>query len=240
MLPAELLRTSNFQATSDASVYKPIYGSLGSMFAEFRVHEEYLGGESARVGREVKRPVEIVIIQSDKFSRVPKRVGNWETGEASELSRKEQIDLAPLYERFKAQKDSTDTNILNWEAVTDMEKGHLAQLGIWTVEQLHNMQEHERFRLGPGWKDLHDRAVRHIATKRGDDERSERERELELLREENRKLAEKQKESEERYFELQASIAKLERGHSSPSRNRSAGNRPKKSLEQEQLSKAEA
>lgn len=190
-----------FEKTGSPNVLRPTYGSLGSMFAEFKVHERYSGKLSQQTGTETTQPIEVCIIQTDRFSRVPKRV--------TELSRKESIDLAPLYERFKSQQGSTDTSILEWNAVSDVEKVHLGQLGIWSVEQLHNLPEHERYRLGPGGNELWVRAERHVLGKEAKvaKETAEAKKELHLLAEENKKLREQLEARVEKSFERHAEIA---------------------------------
>jgi hypothetical protein len=110
------------------------------------------------------------------------------------------------------------------------------QAGIFTVEQLYNTPEGERFRLGTGHRDLWERAERHCKTKRENDAGESR-RELELVMEENRSIRQKQEEAERRYLDLQVQMAKLEKEQKAGAPSRS-GSRPKKSLEQEQLKAA--
>lgn len=229
---------TNFQMhspTGFADVLKPVFGSLDNLYCEFRIHKEFSNAESKLAGKEVQREMEVLMIQTDRFSRVPLKVGDPAKGIVGELTPEMQFKTAELYERFKTQKDSTDTLIYHWEAVSDMEKGQLASLGIYTVEQLHKMPEADIFRLGPGGKDLWERAGRHVATKKENDVGESR-RELELVMDENRRIREKQEHSEKRYFEMQAQLAKVEARQRAP-RNRTRS-RPKRSVEQEQLREA--
>lgn len=219
-----IVKPQTFEKTGNPNVLNPTYGSVGSMHVEFRVHKKYSGADSAKANKEVRRETEICLFQADKFSRVPKKV--------SELSTKEQIALAPIYERFKTQSESNETSIFEWEAATQMEKAHLGQMGIWSVEQLAAMPEHERYRLGPGGADLHARSERHMATKK-EDSQEEQKKEMALVMEENKKLSERLKALEERELQRHQEIAKSEEG---PKKKRS---RPKKEEAQEETTQEE-
>ena len=191
-IPEGLVVAANgFENTANPNVKKPTYGALGSMFVEFRVHKEYSGSESKLKKKEVYKPVEIVLIKSDKFSFTPKRI--------TELSTKERIDLAPLYEQFKSQKDSNDTSIFQWQAVNDHERSYLSSQGVYSVEQLANYRDEELYRLGPGGVELRERAVRHQVTKNESKKESESEL-LKTLRAEKEALAAKNKQLEAALF----------------------------------------
>lgn len=203
MIPSELIiEPTGFDKTANPNVLKPVYGSVKGVYAEFRIHKEYSGSDSEKVGQEVHRPVEICLFHTDKFSKIPKRI--------KELSKQQQIDLAPLYERFKKQADSLDTNIFDWEAITDQEKVHLGSVGCWTVEQLYHTPIDERYKFGPGGEDLWNRSERHMKTK-GSTKNEEQKRELALVLEENKKLSARMKELEEKYFSDQAKKAEEEK-----------------------------
>lgn len=185
---------------------KPVYGTLNKMYVEFREELVYSGADSEKSDEEIRRPVEVCLIQTDKFSRVPLRVRNKERGIKSELSPKQEIELAPLYEHFKSQKDSTDTRVGSWEACSDMERSQLNMLGIWSVEQLANFEDAELYRLGPGGKDLRDRALRHVKTKTRNGA-SDRIEQLQALLKEKEEHAKALAAQQERIFELEAQLA---------------------------------
>lgn len=204
---ANALGKGAWTPTAFNGVQKAVAGSVGSMYAEFRVHEEYSGADSILQDREVKRPVEICLIKTDRFSVVPLRVGKLPTAEdrrmiRSEMTRQQEIDLSPLYERFRSQRESTDTSIFTWEAVNDMERGHLGGLGVFTVEQLHNTPKEQRYRFGPAGEELWTRADRFIRTKKENDP-DEKKKELELLRAEREANGRRIEELERKYLELQ-------------------------------------
>ena len=246
-IPAEVKTDFKlFQPTQFADVLKPVFGSLDNLHCEFRVHQEHHEGDSRKAGKEVKREKEVLLVQTDRFSRVPLAVGSaghYEVDKdgkevlvgfvASEMTQEMQMKTAELYERFRSQKASTDTLIFDWEAISDMEKGLLAQSGIYTVEQLFATPEHQRFKLGPAHKDLWERAARHVKSKKENDV-NETKREMELVLEENRRIREKQEETERRYFEMQSKIAEMEK----QTERRKPGRRPKNSVEEEQLKTA--
>lgn len=193
-----IVQAQGWERTTNANVMKPTFGSMGSQFVEFKVHKEYSGADSVKANVEVNRHVEICLIQNDKFSKVPLRM--------NELSPKQKIELSQMYERFKSQKDSSDTSVLDWDALTYDEKAFLGSAGIWTVEQLHSLGEHEQYKLGPAYADLKERAKRHIDSKPGS-KVAERKREMELLMEEKRKDRERIKELEDRLFRLEETKA---------------------------------
>lgn len=206
MIPSELIiEPTKFENTSNPHVLKPVYGSMKGVTAQFCIHDEYSGSASEKEGIEVRRPVELCMIRTDKFSNIPLRM--------NELSPQQKIDLASLYERFKKQASSTETNVLEWDAVSDQERVHLGSLGCWTVEQLYNTPKEERYKFGPGGDDLWNRADRHMKAK-GKDPASEQRKELDLVLEENKKLSARMKELEEKYFAEQMKRAEVEKSDS--------------------------
>lgn len=220
-LPAELIRPKGFEQTDSPHVMKPTFGSVGSQYVRFHVHLEYSGSDSEAKGIEVKRPIELCEIQNDKFTRVPIRV--------NDLSPRQKVELAPLYERFKSQKDSNETSIADWEAITDMEKGLLMTSGVYTVEQLDAFGDEELYKLGPSGKDLKLRASRHVRAKRGPDvdKVEELRREMQLIIEENKRLQAKEHE----YFARAEKRATLEA--ITPVKKK--GGRPKKQKTTEEI-----
>lgn len=223
-----VVNANSFAATGVNDVLRPVFGNLGPLPAEFRIVKEYIGSESEELGTEVERPVEVAMIHSDKFSKVPLRVAKDlremrgkdgavifdERGKPmrkkirSELSRAQEIALAPLYQQFKEQKDSTDTRITDWQAVREEERAFLAQIGIWTVEQLHAIPQHQRYQLGPNCDDLWARADRHIHAK-DNRKREEATEEMLAVLEANKEMRKQNEEMQARLFEMEQRIAGL-------------------------------
>lgn len=187
--------------TDTPNVLKPTAGSMGSLRAKFDIARIYSGKDSERMNKEVYKEVELCYIAADEFSDVPLRVGSQDGRIACELSEAQLHDLAPLRERFLQQKDSTDTMIFDWEALSDSEKVRLGKSGIWSVEQIFNLPAEQRFRLGPGADDLYQRAERHMVTKK-ENSPDEAKKELELLREQRERDARRMADLEAKMFEL--------------------------------------
>lgn len=187
--------------TDTPNVLKPTAGSMGSLRAKFDIARIYSGKDSERMNKEVYKEVELCYIAADEFSDVPLRVGSQDGRIACELSEQQLHDLAPLRERFLQQKDSTDTMIFDWEALSDSEKVRLGKSGIWSVEQIFNLPAEQRFRLGPGADDLYQRAERHMVTKK-ENSPDEAKKELELLREQRERDARRMADLEAKMFEL--------------------------------------
>jgi hypothetical protein len=148
--------------------------------------------------------------QKEKVLKALRRSGIVRGKITSELSKKEEVALAPLYERFKNQKDSTDKSIFQWEAVSDMERGFLAQCGVFTVEQLYHTPPEMRHQFGPGGEDLWIRAERFMKAKDSrvsvpDDVREE----LAALRRERSEAAKREAAREADYFKMQEQLAAL-------------------------------
>lgn len=201
------------QSTNNPLVLKPTFGSIGSQYVRFELHEVYDASKSDVADIEVKEQIEICLIQNDKFTRCPIRI--------KDLSPAQRVALAPLYERFKTQKDSKDTAIFDWDAISDLDKTLLASVGVFTVEQLESFKEEEAYKIGPAHKELRAKAARHLKTKRmNDPEWKDREQkeELALLRKEKEELAARLAKLEEDYFAREAAKAKEE--ESSRSRGR--------------------
>lgn len=127
----------------------------------------------------------------------------------SELSPQMQRELAPLYERFKEQRGSTDASIYTWQAVNDADKGFLASLGIYTVEQLYHTPKERRAAFGPGGEELWERSERFMKAKQKALDTEERRAEMALIREEREAQAARIQAQEEKMLELQKQIAEL-------------------------------
>lgn len=217
-----IVNAQGFGATGQTDVMKPTYGRLGMLPAVFKVEEVYSASDSVEAGEEIKRKVEICEIHVDKFSKVPLRVANVtakvdnegkpildQHGKPvmcrikSELTRDQEIKLAPLYEQFKKQKDSTDTSIVSWQAINDNERNMLGQLGIWSVEQLNAIPQYDRYKLGPAGEELWERSERHRVAKEGRKQREATDEMLMVL-EENKKARLEMAEMREELLRLQA------------------------------------
>lgn len=133
----------------------------------------------------------------------------------SEMSQEQQRALAPLYERFKEQKGSTDTHINTWQALNDGDRAFLSGLGIFTIEQLYHTPADRRNQFGPGGQELWERSERFMKAKQLAADTDERRAEMALIRAEREQDAKEKAEMKEQMFALQAQIAKLSEGKSS-------------------------
>lgn len=185
--------------TDNPLVLKPTTGAVGTQYVKFFILEIYSSKLSEEQKREVKVPVEMCAIQNDRFSTYCCMV--------KDLSRKQMIDLAGIYQRFKEQKDSKDTSVIDWEALTDRDKGFLLQAGVVSVEQLASFGEHDLYKLGPGGKEYRDMALRHVEGKAGK-KRDEESGEMSALRREKDEQAIRLKALEEKFYAQEAEKAK--------------------------------
>ena len=60
---------------SGGAILRPTAGSIGPMYVEFAVVNEYLGAESEELGVETYRQKEVLHVKTDRFSNVPLAVG---------------------------------------------------------------------------------------------------------------------------------------------------------------------
>lgn len=127
-----------------------------------------------------------------------------------EMSKKLQMDLAPLYKRFQEQKGSTDTHLNEWQAVTDQERGFLMSVGIYFVEQLYHTPEHQRSNLGPAGSEMWERSERFMKAKERASETDERRAEMAALREEREKQSRRAADLEEQMYKMAEKLAALE------------------------------
>ena len=238
-IPEGLKTKFDFQSTQFSDVRKAVAGSMDNIYVEYRVHSEYSPEASKRAGEEVRVDKEILMIQTDPFSRVPLAVGTPDGKVRCEIEPDVRLKTAELYERFKGQRGSKDTMISDWEAVTDQEKAILAQVGCFTVEQLHSTPKSELYRFGSVGPEFWERADRHIKAKKKGDV-TEARRELDLLMEANREMRERDERREREYLAMQERLAAMEKGASkqTPARKKNVGKRPEKSLETEQMKAA--
>lgn len=203
-IPRELVvNATSFADTLDSAlVKKPAFGNLGSLRVEVRTHEEYLGVESAREKKEVVRKTDIFLIKADQFSNVPKRFG--------ELNPMERVELQPIYDRFKEQRDSSDTAIVDWQAISESERLLLMAQGFHSVEQIVALPVEQHYKLGHGAEDLYGRARQHMAAKMEKRNTSDNEKVQHLLAEVAR-LSRENEEIRNGEFERHAAKAKKTR-----------------------------
>lgn len=192
LLPEGLItQPTGYQNTGSSLVLKPTFGTVGTCYVRFFMHREYSELDSEKSETEQYREIEMCEVQTDSKSRVAIRV--------KDLNPQQKIDFASIYNRFKTQRDSTDTGIVDWPAITDSEKGYLLGLGIYTVEQIAAIPQHELHRLGPGGVDLQRKAVKHITGKNASSQ--DLTEELQTIRQEAESARAKAKEFEAKYFE---------------------------------------
>lgn len=219
---------TGFVGTDNPVILKPTFGSIGRQYVRFELHEAYSSEDSLAQGKEVKRPVEICHIQNDKFCTAALRVGG-KPGVSSELTAEQQRVLAPLYERFKTQKDSNETDVLVWDAVSENEKRLLAASGVYTVEQLASYSDEDLFRLGPAGQELRERGRRHMVTKQ--EKAPDHTAEIARLRaehaEELERIRQKSEAESERLRRLEAAYYAREESASADSPKRGPGRPPK-------------
>lgn len=202
----EVKEPTNYLNTGEQFTRRPMFGSIGSQSVEFRTEKIYNEPDSVKEGREVFRDVELCYIRSDRFSNVPLRVADPEKGIKGELSREQEVALTNLYSSWKDHKDSGETNILDWKAISRGDMANLAHLGFWTVEPIAKIGDYELHRLGPGGADLREKARRHVRSKLGD-KALESESEMHLLRQEMEELKAQLVEKQEAEFAKHAALA---------------------------------
>ena len=200
LLPAEfVMPDSKLLDPNKVGYQKPVYGNVGAQYVEFSTHSRFSGVDSLDQNKEVYRKVDICKIRNDKQSVAVIRV--------NDLTPKQKREMAGIYEQWMTQKDSTDTRIMQWEAISEDDKAFLIQAGVQTVEQLNAFEGEDIFRLGPVAKEFKAAATRHLITKNGD-KKAEQSEDIKLILEENRKLRELVEKRDADYFAAQA--AKVE------------------------------
>lgn len=217
-----ILPTGHSQ-TDNPVLRKPSFGNIGSQSAEFRTVRQFSGKLTGEAGREVYNDKDVCIIKNDKFCSAAILY--------SDLSYQQREDLAAAYDAFKNEKESNDTRIIDWQAITDQEKGSLLAAGVFTVEQLFAYEASEINKLGPNGQNLKARADMHMATKR-EEAQSSIAPEIQLLMREKALEKERAEDKEKAYFAAQARIAELEAQLRSDSlRAPKKAGRPKKEIE---------
>lgn len=187
-------------STGSQGTLKGVVGNIGHQSVRFEVHKVFNEALSAKTGLEVRDEIPLALFKNDAFNEVPVRV--------KDLSKKQIEDTQDLYNRFMLQKDSTDTVILEWDAIDERDRRRLDGQDIRSVEQLANWPEAQIFQLGPGGRDLVAKAKRHVLSKNGG--KSEDREDFEKLMEENKRLREQNEKRDADYFAMQARLAELE------------------------------
>lgn len=191
MLPDELVLPTAHTPTDNPAVMKPSFGTAGSQFVQFYVKELYDEKSSKENNLECHKRVEICEIKTDRFTSVPLRV--------RDLSIELRRQLHPLYEQWRSQKESTDTLISAWDAISETERATILNLGIFTVEQLYNLSDEQALHLGPYGNELRAKAERHLG-KKANTKENQLAAQLEALKKERDEQAERLRKLEERYF----------------------------------------
>lgn len=171
---ADGLRVSpdNFEQTGQQNVMRPVYGSLKDISVKIEKHKEYASATSAVSGKEEYKETDIALFKLDKFSEIPVPL--------KELSTKQTRDLSSLINAYSNQSETDETKILDWQAISPLEKQFVIEMQIYSVEQLSHFPEVEAFRLGQSGKDVIKKAKRHVETKQ--EEKREKEENLESVK----------------------------------------------------------
>lgn len=167
------LTHDSLEGTGQPDVAKVVYGSLKDISVKLENHREYSEEKSKVAGREVYDQVDLVKFKLDKFSDVPVTL--------NELSHKQKRELAPLIDSLQNKTDdSHETKIIDWPAISAMEKQYIMQNGVFTVEQLSHVNDAEAYKYGPSGRELFSKSRVHVATKQ--QERKEKEEGLESVK----------------------------------------------------------
>lgn len=188
--------------TGSSGVLKAVSGASGTQTIKFFIGQEYDGNASKEADMEVFRPVEMVCFKNDPLSEYHCRV--------KDMTQEQRLKAGALYERFKSQKESTDTPIEAWEQINEAEKVSLLRQDYVTVEQVASFEDHEVYRLGIDGKNLRDKARRHVKGKNHVKEQQFSD-EMKAILEENRKLKSEMEEAHSRYLAEQAKLGKKEK-----------------------------
>lgn len=180
-------------------VLKAVQGSSKGLPTRVYLAKEYDDKASKAAGVEVWRERVIIGIKSDRFSECAIAL--------EDLDIDKRIELAPLIERFHTQRDSSETDLEGWDVITDSERALLMKLGIQSIDQLAEYPDALIGQMGPIGKGCKEKALRFLTGKRQATEAAERQEEMQLVMEENRRLAAKSDELEQKFMALQAQLA---------------------------------
>jgi len=196
--PEQFIIPTMGEGTSQRGIMKAVAGSSGTQQIKFFVHKIMDGKATEIANAETYKPVEMVSFRNDALSSYTCRI--------QDMTQEQRIKSGPLYERFMNGKDSTDTQIEDWDMLNENEKIGLIQLGVVTVEQAAAYQDHEVYRLGIDGKNVRDKAIRHVRGKEVSKEQSWSE-EMRAMVEENRKIKAEIEAAKDAYYALQAQLA---------------------------------
>lgn len=201
-LPEGFILPSKFERTDNDLVMKPTTGSVGSQGVRIILHQTHDEQASVLTGKEMLKSEEVCLTYNDRFCTAASR---WQ-----DLPPKRKIELAPVYEAFKEQKEIHGTRIGEWSAISDSEKELMFRQNFFTVEQIASMDVNEFASFGLGTKDIWEKAQRHIRSKEENKRESETAEMLAVV-EENKKLQARLAALEEKYLADQVEIANKEK-----------------------------
>ena len=185
--------------TQTSGVLKAVASAVGAQSFRFYVGKIYDGESSKKLNKETYKPVEMVSFKNDPYSSYDCMV--------KDMDMEQRIKTQELYQRFIDQKDSDETQLEEWELLTEGERLQLFVGGINTVEQLAGYDDHQIHRLGIGAAALKARAQQHVAAKKPQGPSTD---ELIMIAEENKKLRQEAAERDKAFFAMQERLAKLE------------------------------
>lgn len=198
-LPDNLKPMAGGQFIEGGLAYKPVFGAMGTLAVRFYMGSSYNEARSMKEGLECYDKEEMCEIVVDKYTKHTPRV--------KDLDNKQLLDLGPLLQAFRDQKDSTDTQIISWLIITEHERAHLVTQNIYTVEQLAAFDpDQDSFRFGRDGRNLIMKARQHVAGKQVD-KGADVAKEMELLRAEISALRAKSEAREDAYIKSQIALA---------------------------------
>lgn len=202
-IPDNFVQPLNHVQTSSPWIMKPVFGTVNQQFVRFFISYEYDENKSQQLNYEHMEPVEMCEITNDRFTKCCKRV--------VDLQMWQKQAFAELYTRFKNQEDSLDTEIYAWVAIKPSEKALLEHCGFSSVEQIASASSEIIARLGPGGKDLQEKAIKHVNAKGEKIKASEFADQIGLLRAELEAEKRRSDEKLDAFFKLQEAKAAQEK-----------------------------
>lgn len=205
-----------------------VAGAMGTISAEIIRHREYNAEKTKLLGDlpgEMTDDIELVVIQTDKYTKVPLRASNLSDAKVrftNELSIDQQVQLADLRERFRKNEHGSDTPIAMWDALNAGEQMQLVNMGVLYVEQLAGYKEHEYYKLGNGGADLVKRAQRHVGSKTPN-KQEEFERQMASILAEKEVEKSAREDMEKKYLAMQEQIAELTKSQAKTRTPKTAG-----------------
>lgn len=197
--PENFIIPTVVSSTQTSGVLKAVASSVGAQAVRFYVGKSYDGETSKKLNMETYKPVEMVSFKNDPYSSYDCMV--------KDMDMEQRIKTQELYQRFIDQKDSDETQLEEWELLTEGERLQLFVGGINTVEQLAGYDDNQIHRLGIGAVALKARAQMHVAAKKPPAVTND---ELILIAAENKKLREEAADRDRQFYAMQERLAKLE------------------------------